>query len=171
MALGDSITAGFLARSPAEHQQQSPPTEGQLRTQKILSRPIVANEYRGLAYPIGGDEGAVTIPNILSHWSRDLVGMSTGHHPLLACVGSFCTWKYDDGLNVALSGSTSDSLLSQVRGKLVAGFRKRWRLLKIGCFQPSRIDRLRTMLGSMSILESEPTILWVERAPIVHDEC
>lgn len=124
MAIGDSITAGFLARpsdsdsdSELTHVTRSPVLErGGDNAQKPMSVLPGIKEYRGLSYPIGGDPGAITIPNILSHYSPNLTGMSKGHHPLSACVGGWCVWRYDDGLNGAVSGSTSGNLLSQVRG-------------------------------------------------------
>lgn len=111
MALGDSITAGFLARSDLFQ-----PDFNQAAQRPILTVPVV-REYRGLSYPIGGDPDAITFPNILQHWSKDLKGMSRGHHPLLACIGGWCAWRYDDGLNAAISGSTSQNLVLQVKGE------------------------------------------------------
>ncbi len=112
MALGDSITAGFLARSPdLLHPQTADDAQ-----RPIFSLPVT-REYRGLSYPIGGDTDAITFPNILQHWSPNVKGMSTGHHPFLACIGGYCAWRYDDGLNAAISGSTSQNLVPQVRGK------------------------------------------------------
>lgn len=111
MAMGDSITAGFLARSPGFFE-----THRTDETQEPLISVPVAREYRGLSYPIGGDDGAITVPNILGHWSKNLTGMSRGHHPLLACIGGWCAWRYDDGLNAAISGSTSQNLVAQARG-------------------------------------------------------
>lgn len=120
MALGDSITAGFLARCGVDLQPK-PDSNGDIIDQDLSQRPIfsipIAREYRGLSYPIGGDEGAITFPNILSHWNPQLVGMSKGHHPVLACVGGRCLWRNEDGLNAAISGSRSADLILQVKGK------------------------------------------------------
>ena len=132
MAIGDSITAGFLAQ-PSDSESELSPVDrsGPISkdtiysgspggdAQIVMSAIPSIKEYRGLSYPIGGDPGAITIPNILSHYTPNIIGMSRGHHPLLACVGGWCVWRYDDGLNGAVSGSTSGNLLSQVRGMLV----------------------------------------------------
>ena len=137
MAIGDSITAGFLAQpSDSESEYASPsdsasgqrlqldrtdqPSKRDNGAQTVMAALPGIKEYRGLSYPIGGDPGAITIPNILSHYSPNVTGMSKGHHPLLACVGGWCVWRYDDGLNGAVSGSTSGNLISQVRGELKA---------------------------------------------------
>jgi phospholipase B1 len=74
-------------------------------------------EWRGLSYAAGGDRGALTFPNLLSHYTR-LVGMSYGRHPVL-CVGEGegCH-PPSDGLNGAVSGSIATSLLGQAQGEL-----------------------------------------------------
>ena len=119
MALGDSITAGFLARSP-DILHPKPDPDGKIETEHSAQRPIfsipVAREYRGLSYPIGGDEGAITLPNIISRWSTNLTGTSRGHHSLLLCLGGKCLWRDEDGLNGAISGSKSENLVLQVKG-------------------------------------------------------
>jgi len=81
MAMGDSITAGMSAKDTT-----------------ILS----LNEYRGLAYSIGGDSGLTTLPNILKEFSPALTGFSTG--------------KGDSanlGLNAAVSGDKFADMITQ----------------------------------------------------------
>jgi hypothetical protein len=74
------------------------------------------SEYRGVSYPIGTDSGALTIPNILSHYVN-LTGGSVGKHVPMACLGSMCAIHPEgDGTNAAVSGSKSGDLMSQVRG-------------------------------------------------------
>ncbi len=41
---------------------------------------FVLDEWRGQSAMIGGDFSAITIPNILSHFSSNLQGPSIGHH-------------------------------------------------------------------------------------------
>jgi len=113
MALGDSITAGFLARSGDAPQLAS--SSGEQEPMMVLP---TFEEWRGLAYPIGGDPSAVTLPNILMHWSPELTGMSVGHHPFQALFAEDGGWRIaNDGLNGAVTGSHSESLVAQVAGE------------------------------------------------------
>lgn len=119
MALGDSITAGFLAKSPRDADII---TDSLQHAQSTFDfRSSILNEYRGVSYPIGNDEGAITIASILSHYSPNLTGVSIGHHP----VGSDKRKNEDqlrkDGLNVAVSGSKAKDLIGQVRGASLRG--------------------------------------------------
>ncbi|KAI9347437.1 SGNH hydrolase-type esterase domain-containing protein, partial [Zopfochytrium polystomum] len=86
MAIGDSITAGFGMNS------------GTLPFTSIT-------EYRGLAFDIGGDSGAVTIPNFLKTYNSGVKGASTGTTSLGATV---------DVLNVAVSGALIGDMPGQV---------------------------------------------------------
>lgn len=45
------------------------------------------NEYRGLSYSIGGDEGALTVPNYVKHYQPNLKGYSIDSHIALYCSG------------------------------------------------------------------------------------
>lgn len=45
-------------------------------------------EYRGLSYSIGGDEGALTIPNYIKHYQPNVTGYSIGQH-----LGEYCNGK------------------------------------------------------------------------------
>ncbi|BEI83151.1 hypothetical protein CcaverHIS002_0310190 [Cutaneotrichosporon cavernicola] len=123
MALGDSISAALLARGgwdPQTHTPSSPQEEGQVTflapSELQAPNPGVPDiqEWRGLSYAAGGDEGALTIPNLLSHYNP-VVGMSYGRHPVL-CVGlgEGCH-PPSDGLNGAISGSIAASLLGQAK--------------------------------------------------------
>lgn len=75
-------------------------------------------EYRGLSYPIGGDDDAITLPNILAHYSPGLRGMSRGSHLPVTVLR-----PEQDGLNAAVGGSLSASLLGQVQGGFISVFR------------------------------------------------
>lgn len=89
MALGDSITAGFG---------------------------IVGNleENRGLSFSIGGDEYALTLPNLFKKYTNSnkiIQGFSTGNHSFES-VGSV---RYEqDNLNAAQSGAVVQDLFSQI---------------------------------------------------------
>ena len=120
MALGDSITAGLLAKSSRDpvptrsfslllNDEQLP----------LHTKPSIADEYRGVSYTTGYDPGAITIASILSHYSPNITGASVGHHPPIACTRPWCDDTFDkDGLNAAVSGSVAASLIRQVSGAL-----------------------------------------------------
>ncbi|KAG0747355.1 hypothetical protein G6F57_007194 [Rhizopus arrhizus] len=101
--------------------------------------PLVAafnafNEYRGLSYGIGGDEGALTVPNYIKHYQPNLKGYSVGDH-----IGLYCSdIPEKDQLNAALSGSLSinlqhqlDYLLSEM--KVIPGIdvQNDWKMINI----------------------------------------
>ncbi|RSH83935.1 hypothetical protein EHS25_005179 [Saitozyma podzolica] len=139
-ALGDSITAGFLARTGRDEPSGEhtvivvDPEDGEVQegesagAQQFLphfpwSLPTY-NEYRGLSYPIGRDPLALTIPNILSHYVPSLSGGSVGKHPLVSCFSGLgvhigCEHPEGDGTNAAISGSIAAGLVGQVRDYLV----------------------------------------------------
>jgi phospholipase B1 len=60
MAMGDSMTAGFA----------------------IMGRSTISllDEWRGLSGFVGGDPGAITLPNFFQHYSPDVIGASVGAH-------------------------------------------------------------------------------------------
>jgi hypothetical protein len=60
MAMGDSMTAGFA----------------------IMGRSTIAllDEWRGLSGFVGGDPGAITLPNFFQHYSPNVIGASVGAH-------------------------------------------------------------------------------------------
>ncbi len=149
MALGDSISAGLFAKSTREGplSRPSPPPPSlhvadeqqlPLGSKPILSSLIAIDEYRGVSYPTGNDPGAITIASILSRYSPNLTGVSTGHHPPITCVGPVCQRPEGDGLNVAVSGSLSASLLGQVRDYLIPTIeamdlnREDWKYVNLG---------------------------------------
>nr|XP_018266174.1 uncharacterized protein I303_00143 [Kwoniella dejecticola CBS 10117]OBR88332.1 hypothetical protein I303_00143 [Kwoniella dejecticola CBS 10117] len=116
-ALGDSITAALLARGSRDDSHLHFLSRTRVQPQKIA-------EWRGLSYATGSDENAITIPNILKHYSPNLTGTSTGRHPPISCLGM--GWDIgcglhpaEDGLNAAISGSLAVGLLSQVRDYLI----------------------------------------------------
>ncbi|KAL1408829.1 hypothetical protein Q8F55_005643 [Vanrija albida] len=118
MALGDSITAGFLA-APV-------PESGSSSAQHVFAKltPAPAEEYRGTSYAIGGDPGALTLPTLFGHWAN-VSGASTGHHPPLACLagaGQCSRHPEGDALNAAVSGSIAANLADQAREYLVPAY-------------------------------------------------
>ncbi|WVQ94178.1 hypothetical protein IAU59_001256 [Kwoniella sp. CBS 9459] len=183
MALGDSITAGLLARggrdtersqsrsdlsnSPDQTHQQvfglhSSSNRAPWRTR--LGIPEIA-EWRGLSYPIGLDEDAITFSTILQHYTdranASLIGGSRGRHSPLACLGSGiggagCVPRpEDDGLNVAISGSLSEGLMAQVKDYLIPAIKamdvkdEDWKYVNLGigandvcafCLTPNATD-------------------------------
>ncbi|WVQ82911.1 hypothetical protein IAT38_005047 [Cryptococcus sp. DSM 104549] len=137
MALGDSITAGLLARGsrdppiPRNHRSSSssfPPSSSDSDTQRPLSifpSLLDVQEYRGLSYAVGSDPGAITIPHIIGHFAgANVTGGSRGKHPPVACLEGFgigvCGPRPEgDGLNAGISGSVSAGLEGQVRDYLL----------------------------------------------------
>ncbi|ORY26517.1 hypothetical protein BCR39DRAFT_560553 [Naematelia encephala] len=131
VALGDSITAGFLAHPYPPPDPESKSISDAQRPYSFprigrWSTPIDVQEYRGLSYPLGADVGAVTFHNILSRWTS-VVGGSKGHRVPKSCFDLFgwvvgfggCATGKGDGLNGAVSGSTSGKLVIQVKESIV----------------------------------------------------
>jgi phospholipase B1 len=152
MALGDSITAAFLAKGNGwaipwlgteEGGWEGRPAAGRKAAERrdtwghhyaqmpfstcelipCLSHLISVDveEYRGVSYAIGGDPGAVTLPNILGHYSN-LTGASIGHRPPVTCgvpgVSRLCSPHHEeDRFNAAVSGSTAAALVAEVQGR------------------------------------------------------
>ncbi|WRT63230.1 uncharacterized protein IL334_000133 [Kwoniella shivajii] len=148
MAMGDSITAGLLARgsrndlvSSIQIQEAAATGMGigigvgigtdkqyhfEIEGKEDYLRKIIPEiaEWRGLSYSIGSDDDSITIPNILKHYNRNVSGTSTGHHSPISCLGT--GWDIgcsnhpkEDGLNAAISGSLSAGLMSQVKDYLI----------------------------------------------------
>ncbi|KAJ3199473.1 hypothetical protein HDU83_003229 [Entophlyctis luteolus] len=86
MAIGDSITAGFVMTSTAF-------PFGTLA------------EYRGLVFDIGGDSGAITVPNFLKVYNAQVAGAATGTTALKASI---------DVLDAAVSGAEASGLTGQI---------------------------------------------------------
>ncbi|CAB1427850.1 unnamed protein product [Pleuronectes platessa] len=85
-ALGDSLSTGFGAKA-----------------KNLLQ---LKNEYRGVAWSIGGDntlETVTTLPNILKKFNPQIKGMSMGEG------------KKQSGFNVAVSGAKISGIPGQVR--------------------------------------------------------
>ncbi|KAG8717615.1 hypothetical protein FRC08_007098 [Ceratobasidium sp. 394] len=108
MAIGDSITAGAFAK-------------GIDPDDKYLNWV----EWRGLSYAGGGEEGAVTIPNLLKHYNNTLVGGAQGYNPgYEICFGSGCPvgsvgWNNTvDNLNAGQSGAYASNLLHEAQDYL-----------------------------------------------------
>jgi len=58
-------------------------------------------DYRGASWSMGGDSGYNTLPNIMRQYNPALYGASRG------------SWKWDAGLNVAVSGDKSRDIIEQ----------------------------------------------------------
>jgi len=84
MAVGDSITTGF----------------GLLQA---------VNETRGKSFSMGGDPGAITLPNLFLYFNPAVTGYSTGTYPADVCYGTNCPsvryYPNQDANNAAKSGS------------------------------------------------------------------
>ncbi|KAL7411862.1 hypothetical protein BDY24DRAFT_395118 [Mrakia frigida] len=125
MALGDSITAGWFLGGIRETEEQT------------------MHEYRGSSYAAGGDEEAITIPNMIRHYNPNLTGFSLGEHGAEICFGALCPvgpigWNpSQDQLNAALSGSLAVNLPHQARDYLVPQAwrtgveREKWKFLNL----------------------------------------
>ncbi|KAI8994736.1 hypothetical protein BDB01DRAFT_714699 [Pilobolus umbonatus] len=101
--LGDSIMSGFGAKG----------YDGNIIHIKSL------NENRGVSFAMGGERGAITLPNIIRYYSPDLYGYSEGNHLITACYGDgFCPRGQHreeiDRFNAALSGSRCSNLDGQI---------------------------------------------------------
>eukprot|EP00163_Fabomonas_tropica_P020303 TRINITY_DN357_c0_g2_i1.p1 TRINITY_DN357_c0_g2~~TRINITY_DN357_c0_g2_i1.p1 ORF type:complete len:414 (-),score=134.69 TRINITY_DN357_c0_g2_i1:130-1371(-) len=88
MAMGDSITAAYLAE------------RGLWPLQPIL-------EYRGESWSIGGDKDRNTVGNFLKRFDPGLYGESTGSHPMSPPDPA------TDHLNAAIGGSKAENMTSQ----------------------------------------------------------
>ncbi|KAI9012647.1 hypothetical protein CLU79DRAFT_805829 [Phycomyces nitens] len=97
--IGDSVMAGFGAKG--------------IQT-RFLSPKTLA-EDRGISFAMGGDDGAITIPNLIHFYSRQLYGSSIGSQFITVCFGpTFCPdgqYRPSIGvLNAAQSGARSANL-------------------------------------------------------------
>ena len=94
MALGDSITAGF----------------------GLEGFTGLYNEYRGRSWSIGGDDGQLTLPNIIKYFNPNLKGYSIGNHSAEVCLNKGCKTKYykNDYYNAAQSGAKTNNLIYQI---------------------------------------------------------
>ncbi|RSH88410.1 uncharacterized protein EHS24_000954 [Apiotrichum porosum] len=147
MAMGDSITAAFLAKSggwaigsggeiPSSWRREA---DGQAVFATVTPD---AEEFRGVSYAAGGDAGAITLPNILAHYNPNVTGAATGHHPPVSCglpgMSRVCTpHSDDDRLNAAISGSVAAALVGQARDYLLPTYEETekqdgWAFLNIG---------------------------------------
>jgi len=103
MAVGDSITTGF----------------------GILG---ALNETRGRSFSMGGDAGAITLPNFFKYFSSKLVGFSTGTYEAEVCYGINCpAVRYlsaHDANNAAKSGSMVVDMVSMQVNYLIRQINK-----------------------------------------------
>jgi len=89
-AIGDSITAGFSLKSDTPYHS-------------IL-------EQRGSSFPIGGDDGETTIPNLFEKYGAQKTCSSVNSD----FIGDKSKYKPNDFCNSAISGAVSTSLEKQV---------------------------------------------------------
>ncbi|KAI7903340.1 uncharacterized protein BX663DRAFT_508281 [Cokeromyces recurvatus] len=102
-ALGDSITAGMLAKN--------------INTTYVARDQII--EYRGVSWFMGGDPDAPSVAKYVKHFNADVYGASIGQKPARLCQETFfCLNAHHDPeidvLNAAQSGATSQELSEQV---------------------------------------------------------
>ncbi|KAI9340139.1 hypothetical protein DFJ73DRAFT_845372 [Zopfochytrium polystomum] len=102
-AMGDSITAAFAAKGL--------PTPGEITDVRHTE------ENRGASFVMGGDVGAVTLPNFIRRYNPQLKGFSVGDHLAEVCYGPLCLpyahWPTDH-LNAAQTGSLVMNLERQL---------------------------------------------------------
>ncbi|KAI8929574.1 hypothetical protein BC831DRAFT_274909 [Entophlyctis helioformis] len=103
-SLGDSISAGFAAKGPDDSSTPIP-----------MKNTL---ENRGVAFSMGGDDGAITLPNLMSKYRPGLVGASTGDHIAEICYLAICLpfqyWPAQDRFNAAQSGATVPTLFHEI---------------------------------------------------------
>ncbi|KAI7882061.1 hypothetical protein K492DRAFT_128088 [Lichtheimia hyalospora FSU 10163] len=104
MGIGDSVMAGFGAKGIINNRFIS------LNTLK---------ENRGVSFAMGGDPGAMTVPNLIQYYSPDLLGSSVGDHMISICFGDeICPdGQYResiDQMNAAQSGARSLNLNHEI---------------------------------------------------------
>ncbi|GHJ87589.1 hypothetical protein NliqN6_3991 [Naganishia liquefaciens] len=155
MALGDSITAGLFA-TPSELSKENlvvdaiekPVRRFRGQPQRYLGTGASSfipgfEEYRGISYAMGDDEGAETIPNMIRYYRNESVkGTSHEHHPppIIPSPPQIPIGDHvaaNDGLNAALSGSKAKDLTSQVKNYLLPSLESldiqdhEWKLLTL----------------------------------------
>ncbi|KAI9277129.1 hypothetical protein BDA99DRAFT_555045 [Phascolomyces articulosus] len=102
--IGDSISAG-LAMENAQ-------------TECITNASFI--EYRGRSFDAGGDEGSITLPNFINHYtSGKLIGSSIGQRPMPTCPDTFfCTEAPPlpsvDHFNAAIPSGTTKDMTKQI---------------------------------------------------------
>ncbi|KAI9279824.1 hypothetical protein BY458DRAFT_431487 [Sporodiniella umbellata] len=146
IGLGDSVMAGFAAKG--------------IQTRFVNTKNLYEN--RGISFALGGDQGAVTMPNILNYYSHNLYGPSVGNHIISICFGNqFCpNGQYRDDidmLNAAQSGARSlnlDHQLSYIFDRLDTEY-------EAGRIHPNDWKLVTLFIGSNDICHSctEPTSL------------
>jgi len=74
------------------------------------------NESRGHSFSIGGDNGAITLPNLFRDFNPQLVGYSLGDFPAAVCHGASCPGTQyspdQDANNAAKSGAMIFDMVS-----------------------------------------------------------
>lgn len=101
------------------------------------------NESRGYSFSIGGDAGAITLPNIFKFFNPSIVGPSIGSADAEACYGPSCPgihfFPSVDANNAAKSGSTIFDMVSSQVNYLIREVNKKpdmdvsqdWKVLSI----------------------------------------
>jgi len=93
----------------------------------LQSNPLLnLAEWRGVSYAGGGDSGAITMPNLIKRYNKNVRGASTGHNifPEI-CFGPLCPlgrfgWDSSvDNLNSAQTGALASNLIHEVRDYLI----------------------------------------------------
>jgi len=109
-AMGDSITCGYSAKDTSV---------------------ISLHQYRGLSFPIGGDPGVLTVPNLLKEYSPP-------GFPIVVSIGTGLRDAPGNGLNGAVSGSINSDmplqaewLVAQLKANKQINMAKDWKMLTI----------------------------------------
>ncbi|KAG0170907.1 hypothetical protein DFQ30_001795 [Apophysomyces sp. BC1015] len=125
--LGDSLMAGFGAAG--------------IQGSSIVNLSSL-HEIRGISYAVGGDDGAITIPNFVKRYSPTLAGASVGEHLVEFCYGAICPpFQYrpsQDKLNAAQSGALAMDLEHELNYLLPAlknfpgiNYKTDWKMINI----------------------------------------
>ncbi|KAI9494814.1 hypothetical protein BDB00DRAFT_741753, partial [Zychaea mexicana] len=128
-AMGDSIMAGYGLEGINDGRGGS----GLLNLSAIT-------EYRGKSWAIGGDDGQVTVANLVKHYNSSLEGPAVGKHLLSLCPGMKHEIYYPniDILNAAISGAIAktlnaelDYLISRMKELPNVNFQTDWKMITI----------------------------------------
>jgi phospholipase B1 len=111
-ALGDSLTAGFGAKSKS-----------------IIT---VFTEYRGIAFPIGGDgtvADSVTVPNIIKKYNPNLIGFSTGTGNKDSANSKFN--RAITGAEFATFPSQAQDLINKIKADSKVNIQNDWKMVTL----------------------------------------
>ncbi|KAI8144894.1 hypothetical protein BJV82DRAFT_656147 [Fennellomyces sp. T-0311] len=174
-AIGDSLSAGVAARN--------------VNTTYVSAEQF--NEYRGISFDIGGDKGAVTLPNMINHYiaPETLIGPSLGVRKMETCPETFfcldAKETESNNLNAALPAATSMNFTEELEylipkiGK-TSPLANEWKVLSIflgqndlsvSCFPGYTIfDFATRMKAGLTLLEENVDNVYVNLVGLIHSE-